>query len=203
MSAGGALVVTDAQEALARAWWPPPGTFEDDLSGEPPGPVEERHLSQLAREELDEGPPCRGRLLSCRTQARQLSGRTGPCSEHDVREGATATADDDGTVRAHWGDLARRARSICTHDCPTLAFPLHCNAAGPADNFRAQAPEMFQKLLRGAIAAGATIAVILFNFALIGAFGLAVAIASLISGILFVVLVVVRTRTQEQPVERT
>jgi hypothetical protein len=62
---------------------------------------------------------------------------------------------------------------------------------------------MFRILLRGVAAVGAPIVVILFNFALIGAFGLSVAIASLIVGILFVVLVVVRTRTQEEPVERT
>jgi hypothetical protein len=62
---------------------------------------------------------------------------------------------------------------------------------------------MFRILLRGAVAAVAIIAVVLFNFALIGVFGLSVAIASLISGILFVVVVVARTRTQKEPVERT
>ncbi len=41
-------------------------------------------------------------------------------------------------------------------------------------------PEMFRTLLRGAVAAVAIIAVVLFNFALIGVFGLPVAVASLI-----------------------
>jgi len=62
---------------------------------------------------------------------------------------------------------------------------------------------MLQLLLRGAVATGAIIAVILLNFAVIGVFGLSVAIASLIFGIAFVVIVVVRTRTQDEPVERT
>ncbi len=62
---------------------------------------------------------------------------------------------------------------------------------------------MFRILLRGAVAAGAPVAVVLYNFALIGVFGLSVAIASLTFGILFVVLVVVRTRTQKEPVART
>jgi hypothetical protein len=66
-----------------------------------------------------------------------------------------------------------------------------------------QVPEMFRILLRGVVGAGAPIAVILFNFALIGVFGLPVAITSLIVGILFVVFVVVRTRTQQEPLERT
>ena len=62
---------------------------------------------------------------------------------------------------------------------------------------------MFRILLRGAVATGAIIAGILFNFAVIGVFGLSVAIASSIFGILFVVLVVIGARTQEEPVERT
>jgi hypothetical protein len=59
------------------------------------------------------------------------------------------------------------------------------------------------RILRGVVGAGAAIVVILFNFALIGVFGLPVAIASLVVGILFVVLVVVRTRAQAEPQERT
>jgi hypothetical protein len=62
---------------------------------------------------------------------------------------------------------------------------------------------MFWILLRGAVATTAIIAVILFNFAVVGVFGLAVALASLISGTVFVVLVVLRTRSQQEPVERT
>jgi hypothetical protein len=64
-------------------------------------------------------------------------------------------------------------------------------------------PGMFQLLLRGAVAIGAIIAVILLNFGVMGVFGLPVAIASLIFGIAFVVIVVVRTRRQEEPIERT
>jgi hypothetical protein len=62
---------------------------------------------------------------------------------------------------------------------------------------------MFRILLQRAVATGAIIAVILYNAALLGVFGLPVAIASLIFGIVFVVLVIVRTRTQDEPVERT
>jgi|HubBroStandDraft_5_1064220.scaffolds.fasta_scaffold161511_2 hypothetical protein len=62
---------------------------------------------------------------------------------------------------------------------------------------------MFRVLLRGAAAAGAILAVILFNFAIVGVFGLSAAIASTLFGILFAVLVVARTRTQEEPAERT
>ena len=59
---------------------------------------------------------------------------------------------------------------------------------------------MFRTLLRGAVA---IVAAILANSAVVGVFGLPVAIASLMFGILFVVLVVVRTKTQEEPVKRT
>ncbi|HTB74684.1 MAG TPA: hypothetical protein VK762_15650 [Polyangiaceae bacterium] len=62
---------------------------------------------------------------------------------------------------------------------------------------------MFRTLLRGAVATAAILAVLLFNFAVVGVFGLPVAIASLVFGTLFVVLVVVRTRSQQEPVERT
>jgi hypothetical protein len=78
-----------------------------------------------------------------------------------------------------------------------LASPLARETSGD------QVPAMFRILLQRAVATGAIIAVILYNSAVLGVFGLPVAIASLIFGIVVVVLVVVRTPTQEEPVERT
>jgi hypothetical protein len=91
--------------------------------------------------------------------------------------------------------IARHWRSICMGD--GLAVRLARQTSGD------QLPAMFGILLHRAVATGAIIAVILYNSALLGVFGLPVAIASLIFGIVFVVLVVVRTRTQDEPVERT
>ncbi len=64
-------------------------------------------------------------------------------------------------------------------------------------------PTIFRLLPQRAVATGAMIAVILYNSALLGVFGLPMAIASLIFGIVFVVLFIVRTRTQDEPVRRT
>ncbi len=94
----------------------------------------------------------------------------------------------------------------CTHD--PRPWRSRCIGDGlstpsPANNFRRSGARDIADYPARSRRGVAIIAGILFNFAVVGVFGLSVAIASLILGILFVTLVVVRTRTQEEPEART